>query len=112
MDMAGDTFVSKGIEYVLRQGPNGNLRPYTVGPMGGDKIGDTIVSKGIDFIQGQGLKGIMRRYTISPIMSKGVSMLPTLGWVGLAIGVAAFVGAGIWYVCKDEQPAEEDENRI
>ena len=31
--MLGDTFVSKGIEYVLRVGPKGNLRPYTVGPV-------------------------------------------------------------------------------
>ena len=32
-DIPGDTFVSKGIEYVLQYGPKGNLRPYVVGPV-------------------------------------------------------------------------------
>jgi hypothetical protein len=32
-DKAGDTFVSKGIEFVLQPGTNGKLRPYTVGPV-------------------------------------------------------------------------------
>jgi len=32
-DMPGDTFVSKGLKYVLQHGPKGNLRPYTVGPV-------------------------------------------------------------------------------
>ena len=32
-DRPGDTFVSKGIKYILRIGPKGNLRPYTVGPV-------------------------------------------------------------------------------
>jgi len=29
----GEMFVSDGIRYVLKYGPNGNLRPYTVGPV-------------------------------------------------------------------------------
>ena len=32
-DMPGDTFISKGIKYILLNGPKGNLRPYTVGPV-------------------------------------------------------------------------------
>ena len=31
--MPGDTFISKGIKYLLLHGPKGNLRPYTVGPV-------------------------------------------------------------------------------
>lgn len=30
-DVPGDRFVSKGIEYILRIGPKGNLRPYVLG---------------------------------------------------------------------------------
>ena len=29
-DMPGDTFISKGIEYVLDYSPRGNLRPFSV----------------------------------------------------------------------------------
>ncbi len=29
----GETFVSKGVKYMLDYGPKGNLRPYTVGPI-------------------------------------------------------------------------------
>ena len=33
-NMPGDTFIcKKGIKYVLKYGPKGNLRPYTVGPV-------------------------------------------------------------------------------
>ena len=32
-DKAGDTFVSKGIEYILKPGPKGILRPYTKRPV-------------------------------------------------------------------------------
>ena len=71
-NMIGETFVSKGIKYVLQQGPKGNLRPYTVGP-------------------------------VTAVARKGISMLPKLGLVGLAIGAAALIGVGIWYACKDEE---------
>ena len=33
INVPGEIFVSKGIKYVLANGPNGNLRPYTVGPV-------------------------------------------------------------------------------
>lgn len=72
-DMPGDTFVNKGIEYVLRLGPKGNLRPYTVGPAGG------------------------------AIARKGATLLPKLDWAGLAIGVAAAIGAVIWRACSDDE---------
>ena len=71
-DMPGDTFVSKGIKHILLQGPKGNLRPYTVGP-------------------------------VTEVARKGLSMLPKLGLIGLAIGAAALIGVGIWYACKDEE---------
>ena len=29
----GAMFASKGIQYVLKYGPKGNLRPYTLGPI-------------------------------------------------------------------------------
>lgn len=32
-NFVGATFVSQGIKYVLKYGPKGNLRPYTVGPI-------------------------------------------------------------------------------
>ncbi|HEY1685693.1 MAG TPA: hypothetical protein VGG19_13075 [Tepidisphaeraceae bacterium] len=32
-NVPGATFVADGIKYVLKIGPKGNLRPYTVGPV-------------------------------------------------------------------------------
>ena len=51
-DMPGDTFVSKGIEYVLQHGPKGNLRPYTLGPV------TSVARKGVSFLPKLGLAGL------------------------------------------------------
>ena len=69
-NMPGETFLSKGIAYILLQGPKGNLRPYVAG-------------------------------SAAALARQGGKLLPKLGWIGLAIGVAALIGVGIWYACKD-----------
>jgi hypothetical protein len=95
-DMPGDTFISKGIQYVLQPGPKGNLRPYTVGPLDyGDLLKD---EAGPLTIQGE-----------APVADLVVVLahndLPKLGWVGLAISAVVLGGAAIWYACKNKEQA-------